>query len=263
MPSPPRPPPHQARCSPDWSATAPVNMTPRTGIMKTRHTVLIPPPAQSPLPPCPLTPFLLHASGAQQLVPVLALAEVDSYRRSSRSERAFVLLESLLAIDPRFLNLHWCLGSLNSMRGRLEPAVLHFARVAEGEWGRIWPSHNLGKGFWHADLALVAEFLLRNIDLYTKASRSPIIRDIFASEAAADGAAWAHALEESVKSGDWFTARIIALNGMIDSPWPPGGWPKGHVRSCLDALVLACEKLGFAGRVDGLLELWLTSPDVE
>lgn len=209
------------------------------------------------------TETLGHASGAHKLVPVMALAEVDSYRRSSRSETALLLCDNLLATDPRFLNVHWCLGALNSMRGRLDMAFIHFSQVAEGEWGRIWPSYNLGRGFWHADLAVVAEFISRNADRHAKSLRSSIILDIFTSGAAAEGSAWERALGKCVESGDWMTARTIALNGMIDSHWPPGGWPSGYVRRCLDALVLACEKLGFAGRADGLLELWLTSPDVE
>ena len=206
---------------------------------------------------------LQHASGARKAVPVLRATDADYARRHRDISSAIDILREVLLDDPRSLNAHWCLGALEAARGRPDVTVRHFTQLAEGEWGRMWPSHDLAECAWHTDLQVVAEFLLRNADLYKSVSRSPEITDVFASGAAADGAAWERALGKCVASGDWMTARTIALNGMIDSHWPPRGWPSGYVRRCLDALVLACEKLGHAGRVDGLLELWLTSPEVE
>lgn len=209
---------------------------------------------------------LRNACGIQNTVPVFSLVDVDFYRRLSRSERALEICEHLLSYDPRFLNAHWCLGALKAIRGRPDEAACHFAQLAEGEWGRIWPSHNLegvGTHFWHPDLAVIAEFLQRNAELYKKISGSSIIGEIFISGSAADGAAWSRTLAKAIDAEDWLAARIIALNGIIDSDWPRDGWPRGHVRNCAQALVLACERLGFAGRVDGMLELWLTSPEAE
>lgn len=199
---------------------------------------------------------LTTASGAQKLVPVFRSAEADYFRQHGSVAKALEIYKEILVTDPRFLNSHWCLGALEAAKGSPERAAHHFVRLAEGEWGRMWPAHDLVPCAWHTDLAVVAEFLLRGADLYTKFSGSPIVHDIFASGAAADGAAWRRALEKSVKAGDWLTARIIALNGMIDSRWPPGGWPKEYNTRCAQSLVLACQNLGFAGRAEGLLDLW-------
>ena len=199
---------------------------------------------------------LRNACGIRGIVSVLHAAEADDARQHANVGKAIEILREVLAGDPRFLNAHWCLGALEAARGRPDVATRHFTHVAEREWGRMWPAHNLVPCAWHTDLAVVADFLLRNADLYKLVSLSPIIGEVFASGAAADGTAWEQALEKSVKSGDWFTARIIALNGMIDARWPPGGWPEEYNTRCAQALVLACHKLGFAGRVEGLLNLW-------